>query len=475
MNGTAGPGGQRRLGRFGAASLLLVPLLAVTVTAASRPGSAEPRPQAADASATRIAYAGTGHRSLGRVVDTKSTEPVFGDGPAHFDVQPSALGDTMVFASRRDDKRPQVYLRAPDGSVRKLTSDRDAAHPRLTPDGSAVVFDSAEPGGPDGKKQRDLWLVRADGTGLTRLTDTPSEEESPTVSPDGRCLAYAGNGEPGARRQIYVRPLAGGAATRVTGALDGSATEPVWNPVNDAAHRDLIAYTFTTDAATGPRLRVTGGAAGDRPLLAGARAQWRTHGAAWLPDGDGVLFLSPDRTCDCEGNWDHVFQVAHAGAEAEPQLVLQEDRAVGRPTWLGPLHGGRVVVDRTSAPGPHVATLQDVRMDGADPRDLGLTILKEDPAADTNTDPAKDPLFNPAPGSDPWTERQNYTPDGRRIVVTRFEDDPDSPKGPDGRKRRIERIWTVDADGSHPAAMPLAERGPEDWDTDPTFSPDGRT
>lgn len=110
-------------------------------------------------------------------------------------------------------------------------------------------------------------------------------------------------------------------------------------------------------------------------------------------------------------------------------------------------------------------TLQDARMDGSDPRDLNLTILNEDPAADTNTDPAKDPLFQPGPDFDPWTERQNYTPDGRRIVVTRFEGKPGS---------RIQRIWMADADGTNAAALPLAGRGPKDWDTDPTFSPDGR-
>ncbi len=462
MDGTAGPGGHRRLGRFTVSLLLLIPLF--TVTAASGSGSGASRPEAADASATRIVYAGTGHRSLGRVATTESSEPLFGAGPAHFDVQPSALGDTLVFASRRDESRPQVYLRAPDGSVRKLTSGRDAAHPRLTPDGKAVVFDSAEPGGPNGGTQRDLWLVRTDGTGETRLTDTPSDEECPTVSADGSLLAYSWDGDPLLGEQVYERPLAGGAVSRVTGALGGAASEPVWNPVDDPAHRDLIAYTLTTDATTGPRLRVTGGAAGDQPLLAGAQAQWRTHGAAWLPDGDGVLFLTPDHTCDCQGDWNHVFRVGAHSADT-PQLVLSEDRDVSSVTWAGPLDGGHAVVERITAAGPHIATLQDVRMDGADPRDLGLTVLREDPAADSNTDPSADPLFNPAAGYDPWTERQSYMPDGRRIVVTRFED---------GQNGRIERIWTVAADGSDPKPMPLAGRGPADWDTDPAFSPDGR-
>lgn len=457
---TAGPGGRFRPGRLGASLLLLIPL--IVVTTASGEGSAESRPQAADAAATRIAYAGTRHRSLGRADpdnDTSST-PLFGAGPAHFDLEPSALGDTMVFASRRDEKAPQVYLRSADGSVHRLTSGRYAGHPQLTPDGRSVVFDSAEPGGPDGGKQRDLWIVRTDGTGLKRLTDTPWNEQCPTVSPDGQRLAYSGGSDPAAGMQIYVRPLEGGTASRITDPLNGEATEPAWNPVDDPAHRDLIAYTAA--GQQGPRLRVTDGRT-DGPLFAGAQAQWRTRGAAWLPDGDGVLFLSPDRTCDCEGDWDHVFQVP-AHSDGTPKLVLSEDREVESPTWIGTLGDGGVVVEHISAEGPHVVTLQDARSDGSDPRDLGLRILDEDPAADTDTDPAHDPLFRPGEGADPWTERQNYTPDGRRIVLTRFTDTPDG---------RVEQIWMAEADGTEPELMPLG-RGPNDWDTDPTFSPDGK-
>jgi Tol biopolymer transport system component len=465
--------------------LLVVPLLGATAAAGA--GTGPTRPHAADArtadagpadAATgqdhRIAYAGTGHRSLGSVASTSSSTPLFGAGPTHFDVQPSALGGLLVFASRRDEPRPQVYLRSADGAVRKLTSGRDAAHPRLTPDGSAVVFDSAEPGGSGGGTQRDLWRVRTDGGGLTRLTDTPADEESPTVSPDGTRLAYSSDADPAAGTQIYVRRLAGGAATRISDPANGAATEPVWNPVDDPAHRDLVAYTASApqafaadaaeaaDAADGRRLRVADGRT-DRPLLGGDRAQWRAHGAAWLPDGDGLLFLSPETTCECQGDYDHVFRTTAYSADV-PSLVLSEDREVTAATWLGPLDGGRAVVERDTAPQKCDATLQDVRPDGTDPRDLGLTVLEEDPTASTNTDPAKDPLFQPSAGYDPWTERQAYSPDGRRIAVTRFED---SDAG------RIERIWTVDADGSHPAPLPLDGRGPTDWDTDPTFSPDG--
>ncbi|MFE6778487.1 hypothetical protein [Streptomyces sp. NPDC057702] len=461
MRGTGDGGGRWwRRGRIVLVLSLLAPLLGVTT--AARPAAEETVVRAASAE-TRVAYAGTRHRSLGRVASGTSSPALFGPGPTHFDVDPAALGDRLVFVSRRDERRPQVYLRSPDGSVRRLTSGRDAAHPRLTPDGQAVVFDSAEPGRPGGATQRDLWRVGVDGSALTRLTDTPANEEWPTLSPDGRRLAYTGDGDPLAGRQVHVRPLAGGPARRVTDPADGTASEPVWNPVDDAANREVIAYTAT--GPQGPRLRWThGNGGGGGPLLAGKQKDWPTHGAAWLPDGNDLLFLSTTHTCDCEGDWDHVYRVTEHSA-ATPALVLSEDREVGSATWLGPQEDGGAVVDRTSADRRNRATLQDIRLDGADPRHLGHTLLWEDPTADTETRPGRDPLFQPGEGYDPWTERQTYTPDGRRIAFTRFE-------GP--VKERYQRIWIAEADGTGERLVPLAGRGPRDWDTDPTFSPDGR-
>ncbi|MFJ1697268.1 hypothetical protein ACIOHC_19375 [Streptomyces sp. NPDC088252] len=462
MTGTAGPARHTRLRRLTGVVVLLAPLLVAGSAAA--PQDAPRLAAAADdvpADAGRIAFAGTEHRSLGRVSDPQTSAPLFGPGPAHYDQDPSVRGDVLVFTSLRDDARPQVYVRDADGAVRRLTTDRDAAHPELSPDGRTVVFDSAEPG-PGDSVQRDLWTVGVDGSGLRRLTDTAADENSPTFSPDGSRIAYSGDGDPVRGRQIYERAVSGGGVTRISDAPAGDATEPVWNPVDDDSHRALVAYTLTTDDETGPRLRVTEGIGTDRPLLAGVQTDWRTRSAAWLPDGNDLVFLSPDTTCGCK-EFDHVYR-ATAFTDTEPRTVLGEDREVESPTWLGSPDSGTALVARRTASAANEVTLQDARQDGSDPRDLGLTLLREDPAAGTNTDPAVDPLFNPSEGYDPWTERQNYTPDGRRIVVTRFED---SDAG------RIERIWMADADGSNAAPMPLAGRGTLDWDTDPTFSPDG--
>jgi Tol biopolymer transport system component len=430
---------------LGVASLLIVPgapAPAVTPVASSIAG--------------RILFAGTGHLGLGLVTGPTASAPLFGPGPAHFDQQGSARGGLLVFTSLRDGPLPQVYLRDATGAVRQLTTNQDAAHPRLSPDGTFVVFDSAEPGGANGTTQHDLWRVDVDGSGLRRLTDTPSDETAPDVSPDGTQITFSSDQATGTGRQIYRMPVDGGPVTAVTAEPSGDAIDPVWNPVNDGAHRNEIAYVLDDPQHGVEQTRLAGGPCGCGLLLGGQQATWPSRAPAWLPDGDGVLFVSPGP----QPGPDSVYR-AVAGSAAPAQLVLAEDRLIDSPTWLGPLDGGQVVVTRTDAPDRITATLQDMRPDGGDPRDLGLTILREDPSTDPNTDP----LFNPAPGFDPWLERQSYTPDGHGIVVTRFED---SPAG------RIERIWLTNADGSNPHPMGLAGRGPLDRDTDPAFSPDGK-
>ncbi|MFJ3580995.1 hypothetical protein ACIPPS_01995 [Streptomyces sp. NPDC090127] len=464
MTGTPRPAGRIRVGRLAVALAVMVPLLAVSSPQAATPARAA---EAAD-DIGRIAYAGTEHRSMGRVTGTApaTSEPLLGPGPAHYDTEASARGDQVVFTSLRDGVRPQVYLRDAAGGIRKLTSDRDAANPELTPDGRFVVFDSAEPG--LGGTQRDLWIVGTDGNGARPLTETPVNETAPTVSPDGARIAYASDADPLRGRQIFRRQLDGGSAERISDGPAGDADDPAWNPVDDTVNRDLVAYTLTLapgGAESGPRLRVTSGQGADGPLLSGEQGGWNTRAAAWQPDGDTILFLSINGPCGCTNPYDTVYRaVAHSTTTA--QVVLYEDRLVDSPTWLGPQNGGSVVVTRITPEARSHVHLQDVRPDGSDPRDLGFKVLREDPAARTNTDPAADPLFNPAAGYDPWTERQNYTPDGRRIVVTRFDGDPETG--------RIEQIHLTGADGSAPTRVPLAGRGEKDWDTDPTFSPDGK-
>nr|WSW67557.1 hypothetical protein OG461_15800 [Streptomyces sp. NBC_00995] len=469
MGGPAGPARRTRLRRLSGVVVLLAPLL--VAGSVSVPQGATPAAAASDAAPAdtgRIAFAGTGHRSLGLRSSGTASADLFGSGPAHYDQDAFGRGGALVFTSLRDETRPQVYVRGADGSVLRLTTGYDAAHPELSVDGRTVVFDSAGPGAGE-SAQRDLWSVGVDGSSEPRrLTDTPANETHPTLSPDGTRIAYASDGGPERGTQIYERDLSGGAVTCVSDPAEGDASEPEWNPVRDDDHRDLLVYTLhqepESDTDTGNRLRVTNGPGTGRPLLTGAFAGWGTRSAAWLPDGDGLVFLSPNTDCGCSV-YDHVYR-ARSLEGPVPAMELSEDRKVESPAVLVQAGVPTVVVTRRTTVDPALVTLQDMRQDGSDPRDLRLDVLREDPKALTNTsdDPAKDPLFHPSQGYDPWTERQTYTPNGRSIAVTRFET-------VDGV--RVQRIWLADTDGLKAEVMDLEGRGAGDWDTDPSFSPDG--
>lgn len=400
----------------------------------------------------RIAFAGTGHRSLGYAVDPvpdrlDPTTPLLGEGPAHYDDHVSARGDLVVFTSLRDEPRPQVYLRDANGGVRELTRSQDAAHPQLSPDLRTVVFES----------RGDLWLVGVDGGEPRQLTRTDFSESWPTFSPDGTQIAFSGNRDGG--REIYRMPVTGGAATRVTDEPTGDAGEPAWNPVDGR-----IAYTLWIGDV--PQVRVLTGTGVGTPLLGGDQATWRGHWPAWLPDGSRLLFLSLNQTCTCEADPSAV-KVYRADTTpglpltAPPDLLLAENRHLSSPSWQVGGAAPRLLVSRTSAPTWFTATLQDIRPDGSDPRDLGVTVLREDPEA------VNDPnlLFRPRAGFDPWATRQSYSPDGRQILLSRFEDEGG---------RRVQRLWLVDADGGNPRRVPVADRQPADWEFDAGLSPDGR-
>ncbi|ACU36852.1 PD40 domain-containing protein [Actinosynnema pretiosum subsp. pretiosum] len=397
----------------------------------------------------RIAYAGTEHRGIGQFPAPQNgyptnapSPPLLPDRPAHFDDEVSARGGLVVFVSMRAEKLPQVFLRQRDGSVVQLTEGMYACHPQLTPDLGTVVFQQVR-----GDGSGELWAVDVDGTNLRRITPEGADpEEWPTISPDGLRVAFSAGG------QIRSRPLAGGPSTQLTDEPGGGAGEPVWHPTEDR-----IVYKVGAGRA---RLRVLEDGA-SRDFFAENQAGWNGRWPVWMPDGQGLLFIS----CGCleEDPREGVYRVAGDGGEpvgAAPQLLLREDRQVSAPAWIGDPLTGTLLIARTTASVRNEVRLQDIQPDGTDPRDLGIALALEHPdiASDSRL------LFKPTGGYDPWTLRQTYSPDGRKIVYTAFE-------GPLGS--RLQRIWTANADGSDPVRLNVSDRLPTDWEFDPAWSPNG--
>ncbi|ROT29445.1 DUF11 domain-containing protein [Micromonospora sp. HM5-17] len=443
----------------------LPPTAGVAGRAAPAPGpTVMPRPAPTRAPAPnpdvtqRIVYAGTGHRSLGRIQGAgaaATAAPFFDAGPDHFDDEVSARGSAVTWVSRRDERSTEVYLRRGTGPVLRVTrNSTDESRPVLSPDGTRIAYSSTA-GRDDGG--HDIYVVDVDGGGTRRVTDGTGDNTWPTWSPDGTTLAFSGRRGGDSVPQIYRLPAGGGPATRVTAEPTG-AGEPAWDP-NPAHQR--IAYTV---GPAGPQPEVwliaPDGTGPVRMLPPG----WQARQPAWTADGATVAFVSrtlPDGSTT--GDVDRVYSVLVRDDPCDCVVVprLAEDRDVSHPTWYADpgTSTESLLVARSSAPDRTTATLQDIRPDGVDPRHLGLPILREDPGAITDSRL----LWEPVDG-DPWFERQAYSPDGRRIAVSRFET-------VDGV--RTERIWIVDADGGQPRLLPIPGRGRGDREFDPAWSPDG--
>jgi Tol biopolymer transport system component len=104
----------------------------------------------------------------------------------------SPTGEWIAFASDRDGDF-EVWLIRPDGTgLRKLIGGSRNNHPHFSPDGRWVVFTSKRAGfsAEEASLPRqpqpygDLFAVRLDGSGLTRLTHNGFEEGTPAWGPE---------------------------------------------------------------------------------------------------------------------------------------------------------------------------------------------------------------------------------------------------------------------------------------------------
>ena len=96
----------------------------------------------------------------------------------------------IVFTSGRDGNQ-EIYLMKADGSsVIRLTNNKAYDdQPALSPEGGRVVFVSNRDG------NHELYLIDTDGKGLRRLTNTPYSEIDPSFSPDGRWIIFTAMAE----------------------------------------------------------------------------------------------------------------------------------------------------------------------------------------------------------------------------------------------------------------------------------------
>lgn len=102
--------------------------------------------------------------------------------------------------------------------------------PSVSPDGRWAVVSVTEPAYDASKSVSDLWIVSLDGSAAPRrLTNTRAPEGGAVFSPDSTRIAFTASREDDEAPQIYILPMAGGEAIRITNVFTG-AESPKWRP-----------------------------------------------------------------------------------------------------------------------------------------------------------------------------------------------------------------------------------------------------
>ena len=188
----------------------------------------------------------------------------------------------LVFVSSRDGDYALFGVGADGGHERRLTKERG------NPSSPAGLFFQVEPAWSPNRRliafasRRDghshIYVMRADGTGVRRITSTAKDDDHPSWSPDGRRIVFAREGA------IFVVPAAGGLARRVGGGL-GNAADPAWSPDGK-----LLAYDYRRPGYSIREIWVMG--VDGRHVRQVTRLRQVSARPSWSPDGRRIAFES---------------------------------------------------------------------------------------------------------------------------------------------------------------------------------------
>ena len=226
---------------------------------------------------------------------------------------PHLKAGRIAFTSYRDGPDGAIYVMNADGTqqTRLTNSVGGDRTPLWSPDGQRIAFVSFRDGHPE------IYIMNADGTQQTRLTNSAKSVGNWITSwlPDGRQIAFTSY-KNGSLDGTYIMNADGTGQTRLSSLTRGES--PVWSPDGQ-----LIAFLSVNEGSGDRNISIMSADGTEQTRLTDNTCCVQVP--AWSPDGKRLTFSS---------GWEGNYEVYVINADGTGQTNLTRDLSEDmNPAW----------------------------------------------------------------------------------------------------------------------------------------------
>ena len=196
-----------------------------------------------------------------------------------YDASWSADGQFILFSSNRDNGNAEVYIMRADGSNQTNLSNSQGydGQPRWSPDGQSIVFNSDRDGGIG------LYVMSSDGKNIKQVSKNDMDSYAfPAWSPNGEWISYSKQNFNG-KSNVWIVKADGSEHQQLTNTPKSEAGQVHWSPNSQKllyhARRNREYNIYLFDLTSKKEQQLTFLPAAD------SRPQWSNK-------GDQIVFLS---------------------------------------------------------------------------------------------------------------------------------------------------------------------------------------
>lgn len=226
-------------------------------------------------------------------------------------------GSQIVYISAVDSepgapaRRRDVFVMNADGSgshrLFSMPGGAGATHPRWSPDGTRISFDSFDPV----RLGFEPYVMNSDGSNVKLIRSMQGENFGLEWSPDGTRFIFLSNRAPRFVWTLFVMPVDGSSDQQISG--DDACTDNIGRWVQWSPNGSLIAFSCSTHFGSSIRLLLSDGSSSDVTISSTPV----DFSPVWSPDGLQIAFAS-DRSFIGGNPVPQVYVIGAGGGTISP-------------------------------------------------------------------------------------------------------------------------------------------------------------